>query len=202
MSHEQLLALTKPIGDKVVHKNPSGYGDYISHAVIKQKLLLDHGPYSWRIKHIIRGYVPEQRGKDPLHEAVVGVVGELELLVDGHPVVIQGAGDCEDPQNWPHDGARLKDAESDAFKRAAMNIGPGLQLWSATDGYWLHQQLAARYGESEATDLNTSSTRMGASSVADEKGGRVGADQEGGGGARLDSEAPPLPSTNNERGPE
>ena len=135
--NEQLIALTKPIASKMVHAKPGSYGDYIAHPVIIQKLLLDHGPYSWRITEILR----DDDG------CVSGCVGELGLEVDGRSIVVQGAGDCERTGNHSHDGARLKEAESDAFKRAAMKIGPGLQLWSAADGYFVHRILERRAKE-------------------------------------------------------
>ena len=50
----------------------------------------------------------------------------------------------QNPTNWRTDGARLKDAVSDAIKRCAMAIGVGLHLWSQFEGkseYFLDKQL-------------------------------------------------------------
>ena len=54
------------------------------------------------------------------------------------------AGDVENPSNWKTNGARMKDAMSDAIKRCAMALGVGLHLWSQIDGedeYFLDKQL-------------------------------------------------------------
>ena len=62
------------------------------------------------------------------------------ITIDGRTVVIQEAGDCERPDNWKTNGARLKDAVSDGVKRCAMRPGLGLHLWSQDD-YFLDKQL-------------------------------------------------------------
>ena len=54
------------------------------------------------------------------------------------------AGDVEKPDNWKTNGARMKDAMSDAIKRCAMALGVGLHLWSQMKGkdeYFLDKQL-------------------------------------------------------------
>jgi hypothetical protein len=153
-----LLKLAKPFPAKYVHDNPSGGGSYVKHHLITQKLLADLGAYQWEIVQVIRGYVdakaPNPNGKSfkakqgspALEAAIVGCVGRLTVCVDGRTVTVDGAGDCEDPHNWPHDGARLKDAESDAKKRAALHLGVALHLW-AQDEYILYDALVAREGE-------------------------------------------------------
>lgn len=155
----QLQQLAKPFPKSMVHSNPSGGGSYVKHSAVVQKVLAVCGPYRWSIVDVVRGYVQgtapnpsgsSKRAKDgtpDLHDAVVGCIGALTVEVDGRLVTVHGAGDCEQPHNWPHDGARLKDAESDAFKRAAMKLGVGLHLW-AQDEYALDKQLAAKGGES------------------------------------------------------
>jgi hypothetical protein len=66
--------------------------------------------------------------------------------VDGIPVRVEEVGDCEQPHNWPHDGARLKDAMSDSLKRCAMRLGVTLHLWSG-DEFSLYDQLRAATAE-------------------------------------------------------
>lgn len=141
----QLAALCKPFRDDLVKGNPSGGGQYVAHDVVVQKLLMVVGPFDFHLREVIRGDVPEikpnpngssQRAKDgrpALHDAVVGVVARLTVNVDGRSVEVEEAGDCEDPHNWPHDGARMKDAMSDAIKRCAMRLGVGLHLWAQRD---------------------------------------------------------------------
>lgn len=161
MPESQLARLAKPFPNALIHTNPSGGGNYVKHAVVKQKLLAVTGTYTWQIIELIRGYVPEIKpdpnakatdskrkrfGVPALDNAVVGCIGRLTLrFEDGRTDSCDGIGDCEDPQNWPHDGARGKDAESDALKRAASHFGVGLHLWSPGE-FVLYEQLASPEG--------------------------------------------------------
>ena len=133
-SMEQLYELSKRFPDKFIHDNPSGYGDYIQHSVIRQRLLSVLGAYSTDVVEIIYD-----------GEIVTGVILQLSCVVDGQEVSVVEAGDVEKPDNWKTNGARMKDAVSDAVKRCAMAIGCGLHLWSRHDGkseYFLDQQLS------------------------------------------------------------
>ena len=67
-------------------------------------------------------------------------------------VSVQEVGDVEQPFNWKTEGARMKDAVSDAVKRCAMAIGCGLHLWARFENkseYFLDQQLAKEVGQEE-----------------------------------------------------
>ena len=142
-----LTKLLHPFPAKMIHSNPSGGGTYVSHPVVEQRLLEVLGPVDFQLVEIVRGPVAEKmpnllaksaRGKagsPAIESAVVGVVARMSAYVDGRPVVVEEAGDCEDPHNWPHDGARMKDAMSDAYKRTAMRLGVGLHLWAQDDFY-------------------------------------------------------------------
>jgi hypothetical protein len=72
-------------------------------------------------------------------------VWRLTCTIDGRQVRVEEVGDVGDVHNWPHDGARLKDAASDALKRCAMRLGLGLHLW-AQEHYFLDRQLRAAQG--------------------------------------------------------
>lgn len=150
----QLADLAKPLPDKYVHENPSGQGrgSYINHAVISQRLLELVGPFDLRIVELIRG---EYTAKDQTHVGVVGCIASLTVTIDGQRVTVEEVGDCEKPSNWPHDGARAKDAISDALKRCAMRLGLGLFLWSQKDGYFLHSHLTARAAEGAVEEEKT-----------------------------------------------
>lgn len=152
-----LSQLAQPFPGAYIQENPSGGGSYVKHHIVTQRLLMDLGPFSWELKEILRGSVPAiepnpradsargKAGRPALDNAVVGVVGALTAKIDGREVRIEEVGDCEAPHNWPHDGARLKDASSDALKRCAMRLGLGLHLWSAKPGeYFLANVLAKR----------------------------------------------------------
>lgn len=157
----QLTALSQPFPSKFVKQNPSGGGTYVGHDVVTQRLLSILGPYDFDCKQLIRGYVdakppnPNGRsakaraGSPPLENAVVGALCTLTVTIDGKTVSVTEVGDCEEPHNWPHDGARTKDALSDAIKRCAMRIGLGLHLWSQ-DLYVLDGVLARREQENES----------------------------------------------------
>jgi hypothetical protein len=134
----QLERLTKPFPPSAVAKNPTGYGSYVKHSIVNEKLLAVLGGFEFTLVEVIRG--ADKKCDGPV---VVGVVARLAADVDGRRVVVDEAGDCELPSNWPHDGARLKDAMSDAFKRCAMRFGVGLHLWSG-DQFTLHKQLVER----------------------------------------------------------
>ena len=138
----QLYELSRVFPDKFIHKNPTGFGDYIQHSVIRQRLLSVVGAYSQEVKHIIREKLTDKQGKEM--EVVTGVVLALTIEIDGELVTIEEAGDVEQPFNWRTDGARMKDAISDAVKRCAMAMGVGLHLWAQIDGqseYFLEEQL-------------------------------------------------------------
>jgi len=138
----QLYELSRVFPDKFIHKNPTGFGDYIQHSVIRQRLLSVVGAYTQEVKHIIREKLTDKQGKEM--EVVTGVILALTVEIDGELVTIEEAGDVEQPFNWRTDGARLKDAISDAVKRCAMAMGVGLHLWSQFDGqseYFLDEQL-------------------------------------------------------------
>lgn len=147
----QLRDLAKPFPDRFVNQNPTGYGSYVAHHIVNQRLLQIVGPFDFALVEIVRGDVDEVKNSDPSkakparENAVVGVVARLTVTVDGATHVFEEAGDCEHPQNWPHDGARMKDAMSDAFKRCAMRCGLGLHLWSQRD-YYLYDRLKEQAG--------------------------------------------------------
>lgn len=159
----QLTKLLWPFPDSVIHKNPSGGGQYVKHSTVQQRMFDVLGePPQTEVVEIIRGDVPAippnpsgsskraKEGAPALTNAVVGVVLRMTVTIDGKVVSGDEAGDCEAPHNWPHDGARLKDATSDAYKRAAMRVaGVGLHLWSQDD-FYLADKLKRQDDEAEA----------------------------------------------------
>jgi len=148
----QLERLARPFPARLIHSNPSGGGSYVKHSVVTEKLLAVVGPFDLELVEVIRGHVDgtapnpsgksdrAKRGTPGLDGAIVGAVCRLTVEVDGRRVSIEEVGDCESPHNWPHDGARLKDAMSDALKRCAMRLGVTLHLWSG-DEFTLYKQL-------------------------------------------------------------
>lgn len=139
---EQLTRLAKPFPSRFVAKNPTGYGSYVTHSVVNEKLLAVVGPFDFALVEIVRGDVA---GAKTLTNVVVGAICRLTCYIDGRLVNVEEIGDVEHPGNWPHDGARLKDAFSDALKRCAMRLGVGLHLWSQEE-FTLYDQLVKRQG--------------------------------------------------------
>jgi len=138
---EQLYDLSRRFPDKFIHKNPSGFGDYIQHSVIRQRLLSVLGAYSTDVVETIYD-----------DNMITGVVLKLSCVIDGQEISVVEAGDVENPSNWKTNGARMKDAMSDAIKRCAMALGVGLHLWSQIDGqdeYFLDKQLEKIHSQSE-----------------------------------------------------
>lgn len=138
-ANTQLAALARPFPQSLVQKNPTGFGSYVKHSAYVEKMLLHIGPFDFKIVELIRGEF--QQGKTgEVRNGVVGCLAELTVEIDGRSTTIIEVGDCEMPSNWPHDGARAKDAASDALKRCAARIGVGLHLYSQ-DSYRLDRAL-------------------------------------------------------------
>ena len=102
----------------------------------------------------------KKKTKSNLYSYTVGIgplTGEEtrehdSVEIDGKTVSVEEVGDVEKPSNWKTNGARMKDAVSDAVKRCAMALGVGLHLWSQinnTDEYFLDKQLAKNVKDNE-----------------------------------------------------
>lgn len=130
----QLRDLAKPFAPRLIHQPPKGkYGVYAAHDVYNQKLLAVLGPFDFEVIEVLRN--PEG--------ITEGCRARLSCEIDGRPTTIIEVGDCEKPENWATEGARMKDAASDAFKRCAMRVGCGLHMWSGQD-FFLFDVLDAR----------------------------------------------------------
>jgi hypothetical protein len=152
-----LAKLAQPFPSRMVERDPGGH-PYVAHENVTQWLLGIVGPFSFELVQVIRGDVAEvppdpkgrsdraKEGSPALHQVIVGAVYRLTVEVDGRTVRVEEVGDVEDPVNWKTDGARLKQAASDAIKRASMRVGLGLHLWSG-ERYVLHERLASNGAE-------------------------------------------------------
>jgi hypothetical protein len=135
---KDLIALLKPFGAAAIKNNPKG-GSYVAHPVVEQRLLDVLGPVDTSIMEVLRGSATFKDGT--VHEnIVVGVVLRMAAHVDGTFHSVEEVGDVESPGMWATDGARLKDAMSDAYKRCAMRLGVGLHLWAQED-FYLYRKL-------------------------------------------------------------
>lgn len=121
-----LTELLVPFPKDYIKQKPGKGGDYVIHGVVRQRLLDVVGFYDWCIdREIYNG------------DKLTGCIGTLTIYVGEEAISVQGAGDVEHDQGT--NGANLKHAESDAFKRAAMNLGLGLHLWCG-DEYFVYNK--------------------------------------------------------------
>ena len=122
MNKETKKKLLAPFPEEVVQDPPKGkFGKFVNHAVYVERLRDCDVEYEWEFDPII------------INDKVIGAIGKL--TIDGK--VYQGAGDVEAPALARATvGECLKLAESDAFKRASMRAGLGVELWSGTDDFY------------------------------------------------------------------
>lgn len=121
----QLRELARPFPDSQIEQKPGSFAaSYVAHHVVEQRLVS------------ILGAIPKQTLVREIYDGaeLTGVVLRLECEVDGRPVCVEEAGDAEG--GGKTNGERLKNATSDAYKRAAMRMTLGLHLW-AGNHYWL-----------------------------------------------------------------
>ena len=129
----RLIELAKPFPSSFIHDDGRGNA-YVPHHIVTQRLIQIFGAPP-RIE-VLRELYDE--GK------LTGVV--MRLTVPGFDSV-EEAGEADNPQSKTN-GARAKDACSDAIKRCAMRLGLGLHLWAQQD-YFLHEVLVRDAAEEE-----------------------------------------------------
>jgi hypothetical protein len=115
----QITRLTRPFPKSMIQEKPGGFAaKYVAHARVVEKLIAVLGPFDYEVTQLI---------KDP-DGTVTGCVSKLTVEIDGKLVTVSEIGDVENP-GTKNNGARAKDASSDAIKRCAMRLGVGLELW-------------------------------------------------------------------------
>jgi hypothetical protein len=121
----QVVEMSRPFPSKYISDDGRG-NDYVRHDIVLQRLIQ------------IFGRPPKIEVLRELYDAekLTGVV--MRLTVPGFDPV-EEAGEADNPQSKTN-GARAKDACSDAIKRCAMRLGLGLHLWSQQN-YFLHEVL-------------------------------------------------------------
>ena len=136
----QLSKLATPFSDRFIETKPGKFSaSYVPHGIVTQFLLGILGAYDFHINDVVRD----------ADGTVTGCLCTLTVEIDGRTTSIQEVGECENPNNWKTDGARLKACASDGIKRCAMRLGLGLHLWHKHDGnYVLADILEKREGES------------------------------------------------------
>ena len=122
MSKEDLL---KPFPKELVKPAPAGkFGDYVPHANYVERLRDSGVTYSWHCEPVY--------GRVDGVKRIVGAKGTITIEGMG---TYEGFGDVDTfkiNNAKFNDGTNLKDAESDAFKRACMRFGLGVELWSGS----------------------------------------------------------------------
>jgi hypothetical protein len=123
MNKETKKKLLAPFPAEVVQDPPKGkFGKFVNHAVYVERLRDCDVDYEWEFEPII------------INDKVIGAISKLTMDC----IVYQGAGDVEAPAlARATTGECLKLAESDAFKRASMRAGLGVELWSGTDDFYM-----------------------------------------------------------------
>jgi len=147
----QLRDLSRKFPADTIQKNPSGYGDYVPHHFYVQRLLMHLGTFDQHITQVLYEDLTDKAGV--VHPKVlVGVVMQLVVTIDGHETKIEEIGDCESPFNWTTNGARGKDAVSDAIKRCCARIGLGTHLYAKQpDDYVLYRVLTEHEKDAEVS---------------------------------------------------
>jgi hypothetical protein len=117
--------LLSPFPQELVRKAPAGkFGDYVPHAHYVERLRDSGVKYTWQCEAVYGTYNGEKR--------IVGAKGTITIEGMGS---YDGFGDIDTfklSNAKFNDGTNLKDAESDAFKRACMRFGLGVELWSGS----------------------------------------------------------------------
>jgi len=117
--------LLSPFPQEIVRKAPAGkFGDYVPHAHYVERLRDSGVTYTWACEPVYGTYNGEKR--------IVGAKGTITIEGMGS---YDGFGDVDTFKLGNakfNDGTNLKDAESDAFKRACMRFGLGVELWSGS----------------------------------------------------------------------
>ena len=120
--------LLKPFPKELVKPAPAGkFGDYVPHAHYVERLRDSGIQYTWQCEPIYGTHQGEKR--------IVGAKGTITIEGMGHMGTYEGFGDIDTfklNNDKFNDGTNLKDAESDAFKRACMRFGLGVELWSGS----------------------------------------------------------------------
>ena len=117
--------LLSPFPQEMVRKAPAGkFGDYVPHANYVERLRDSGVKYSWSCEPVY--------GRVDGIKRIVGAKGTITIEGMGS---YDGFGDVDTfklTNDKFNDGSNLKDAESDAFKRACMRFGLGVELWSGS----------------------------------------------------------------------
>jgi len=158
MVEKKTVNLLSPFPKKLVRKAPAGkFGDYVPHAHYVERLRDSGVKYSWSVEAVYG-----DNGNN--EKRIVGAIGTITIEGMGS---FMGVGDVDTfkAQNSKfNDGTNFKDAESDAFKRACMRFGLGVELWSgstqseeeatavAPDGYT--QEMAEADAKVEVTKVD------------------------------------------------
>ena len=125
---ENTNGLLSPFPANLVRKAPAGkFGDYVPHAHYVERLRDSGVKYSWFCEPVYSTHNGEKR--------IVGAKGIITIHDGEHMGTYEGFGDIDTfkmNNDKFNDGTNLKDAESDAFKRACMRFGLGVELWSGS----------------------------------------------------------------------
>ena len=136
----QLNKLATPFSDRFIETKPGKFSaSYVPHGIVSQFLLGIVGPYDFAIDTLVRD----------ADGTLTGCLCTLTVDIDGRTTSVQEVGECENPNNWKKDRARLKACASDGIKRCAMRLGLGLHLWHKHDGNYVLADILNKREEEE-----------------------------------------------------
>jgi len=134
--------LSKPFSGKAVKSGSDigKYGDYVEHAMVRQKLIAILGNFTENVPYHLKEYLYNPKSQKE-QQVLVGCNYRITAVINGQTVTKESTGVVEHPFNWKTDAERLKVAESDAFKRCAMKFGVALHLYVKDEEFILHDLL-------------------------------------------------------------
>lgn len=150
-TRSQLSRLAEPFPENLIQQKPDkSRARYVSHSVVTERALEVVGPYSITSIDLIRGDAPAVSKYPAVKGVVTGAIVTIETEIDGKRVTLTEVGNCDNAAMQSDDGARAKNAVSDAIKRCWMRVGVGLHLWSG-EQYTLDGTLSGPHEDATAT---------------------------------------------------
>jgi hypothetical protein len=145
MNRETQIQLSKPWNTNLIKQMDKGFGkiDYVEHTQVVQKLIALIPDLEMKLGDIIYDEITDSN--DVKRTFVTGIMVSLTGTIDGYRKTVQEFGMCdkpffhENPNKVSNNGQRIKECISDGYKRSAMRLGVGLELYD-TDA-WLSNYL-------------------------------------------------------------
>ena len=147
-NRETQIQLSKPWNTDLIKQMDKGFGkiDYVEHTQVVQKLIALIPDLNMKLGDVIYDEITDSN--DIKRTFVTGIKVILWGTVDGEQKQVEEYGMCdkpffhENPNKVSNNGQRIKECISDGYKRSAMRLGVGLELYD-TDA-WLSGYLTTQ----------------------------------------------------------